>query len=431
MKSFLYFCATLTTMTTKRNSLLFKIKLENEEADFNVNNFIDLFLENGIFESYLNMVFGIATHNYILKIFNVTFKETTPKSIIEDIYETFKEPQEVTSNDNIDFTIQVNRPPGYRQFITLYPMPFDVDAEILKAITKNWGISNSVNTKNAPSYIILTYTYILKISTEKKYRTRSSSLLNPLIYLDNINSFIPNEVLQTLPSSPLITQNEIRLAIQSLNQNSALGLDVFTLKLYISFSLLILILCQTFNNSYLRKQLTRSQSLALIKLIPKIPNPISVKDWPPISLLNTDYKILSTIISSRLKPILNSVISIKQQCGLPNRQIFNNHLNILSAINYTNDFIQPFAILQIDFYKAFDTISHEFILSTASKLGIPISLLNWIRIFLSDLTAQLNLNSYLSDPISVKCGICQGCPLSKLLFLIGIEPLTKKNTSFI
>ena len=126
-------------MTTKRNSLLFKIKLENEEADFKVNNFIDLFLENGIFESHLNMVFGIATHNYILKIFNVTFKESNPKSIIEDIYETFKEPQEISSNDNIDFTIQVNRPPGYRQLITLYPMPFDVNAEVLKAITKDWG----------------------------------------------------------------------------------------------------------------------------------------------------------------------------------------------------------------------------------------------------------------------------------------------------
>ena len=212
-----------------------------------------------------------------------------------------------------------------------------------------------------------------------------------------------------LHSSPLITHNEIRLAIQTLNQNSAPGLDGFTPKLYISFPLLFPILFQTFNNSYLRKQLTHSQSLALIKLIPKIPNPISVKDWRPISLLNTDYKILSTIISFRLKPILNSAISIEQQCGLPNRQIFNNHLNIFSAINYINDFIQPLAILQIDFYKAFDTISHEFILSTASKLGIPVSLLNWIRIFLSDLTAQLNLNGYLSDPISVKCGIRQGC----------------------
>ena len=104
----------------------------------------------------------------------------------------------------------------------------------------------------------------------------SSSLPNPSIYLDNINSSIPHEVLQTLSSSPLITRNEIRLAIQTLNQNSSSGIDGFTPKLYTSFPLLIPILCQTFNNSYLRKQLTCSQSLALIKLIPKIPNPLSV-----------------------------------------------------------------------------------------------------------------------------------------------------------
>ena len=254
----------------------------------------------------------------------------------------------------------------------------------------------------------------------------SSSLLNPSTYLDSLNFLIPHEVLQTLPSSPLITCNEIRSAIQTLNPNSAPGLDGFTPKLYSSFPSLIPILCQTFNNVYLQKKLAHSQSLALIKLIPKIPNPISVKDWRPISLLNTDYKILSSIISSRLKPLLNSVISLQQQCGLPNRQIFNNHLNILSAINYTNDFPHPLAILQIDFYKAFDTISHKFILSTASKIGIPVTLLNWIQILLSDLTARLNLNGYLSDPISIKCGIRQGCPLSMLLFLIGIEPLTQK-----
>ena len=225
----------------------------------------------------------------------------------------------------------------------------------------------------------------------------------------------------------MITQTEIREAIQTLNIHSAPGLDGLTPRFYKSFPLLTLILCQTFNNSYLQKHLTSSQSHALIKLIPKKPNPTTVKDWRPISLLNTDYKILSSIISARIKPILNSTISLEQQCGLPNRQIFNNHLNILSAIDFTNDFVQPLAILQMDFYEAFDTISHEFILSTASKIGIPVTLLNWIRIFLTDLTAQLNLNGYLSDPISVKCGIRQGCPLSMLLFLIGIEPLTKKN----
>ena len=176
--------------------------------------------------------------------------------------------------------------------------------------------------------------------------------------------------------------------------------------LYISFLLLIPILRQTFNNTYLQKKLTCSQSRALIKLTPETPNPTSVKDWRPISLLNTNYKILSTIISSRLKPILNSTIFLEQQCGLPNRPIFYNHLNILSAINFTNDFVQPLAILQIDFYKAFDTIYHEFILSTASKLGISVALLNWIQIFLSDLTAQLNLMAIfpILFPLSVAFG---------------------------
>ena len=254
----------------------------------------------------------------------------------------------------------------------------------------------------------------------------TTSYPNPSAYLDPIFTSNPNILSQNLSTSPLITQTEIREAIKSLNTHSAPGLDGLTPSFYNSFPLLIPILCQTFNNSYLQKHLTSSQSRALIKLIPKKSNPTSIKDWRPISLLNTDYKILSSIISTRIKPILNSTISLQQQCGLPNRQIFNNHLNILSAIDFTNDFVQPLAILQIDFYKAFDTISHEFILSTASKLGIPVTLLNWIRIFLTDSTAQLNLNGYLSDPISVKCGIRQGCPLSMLLFLIGIEPLTKK-----
>ena len=132
------------------------------------------------------------------------------------------------------------------------------------------------------------------------------------------------------------------------------------------------------------------------------------------------------IISNRLKHILNSITSPEQQCGLPNCQIFKNHLNILSAINYFKDFQQPLAIVQFDFYKAFDSISHKFLLKTASKLGIPDSLLTWIQIFLSHLSAKLNLKGYLSDSISVKRGMCQGCSLSVFLFIISIKPLSQK-----
>ena len=126
-------------MTTKKNSLLFKITLENEKKEFQINEFIDFFLEGGLFESYLDQIYGIATHNFNLNIFNVTFKETTAKSLIEDLYETFKDPQQITIKDEINCSIQINRPLGYRQLITLYPMPFDINFDQLKAITTKWG----------------------------------------------------------------------------------------------------------------------------------------------------------------------------------------------------------------------------------------------------------------------------------------------------
>ena len=151
------------------------------------------------------------------------------------------------------------------------------------------------------------------------------------------------KILQILPPSPLITPEEIRFAINTLNRHSFPGLNGLTAQFYNSLPSIIPLLTQSFNNIFNRKQLSSSQSVALIKLIPKVFKPTSVKDWRPIALLNTNYKILSSIISTRLKPILNSIISPKQQCGLPNCQIFNNHLNILSAINYSKDFQQPLA----------------------------------------------------------------------------------------
>ena len=50
----------------------------DDDVEFNINNFIDLFLEDGPFEPYLDEVYGIVTHNYQLKIYNATFKKTIP-----------------------------------------------------------------------------------------------------------------------------------------------------------------------------------------------------------------------------------------------------------------------------------------------------------------------------------------------------------------
>jgi hypothetical protein len=39
------------------------------------------------------------------------------------------------------------------------------------------------------------------------------------------------------------------------------------------------------------------------------------KNWRPISLLSTDYKIISKILAERVKQCLNPIININQTCG--------------------------------------------------------------------------------------------------------------------
>ena len=84
------------------------------------------------------------------------------------------------------------------------------------------------------------------------------------------------------------------------------------------------------------------------------------------------------------------------------------------------------AIIQIDFNKAFDTISQNFILDIAKQIRIPSSLINWFKVILTNVTSQILVNGVKTNQIFVKRGIRQGCPLSMLLFILGTKPLTQK-----
>lgn len=53
------------------------------------------------------------------------------------------------------------------------------------------------------------------------------------------------------------------------------------------------------------ENLTPSMNQAIITLIPKNDKKELLKNWRPISLLCVDYKILTKIISNRLKNTLN------------------------------------------------------------------------------------------------------------------------------
>ena len=81
---------------------------------------------------------------------------------------------------------------------------------------------------------------------------------SPTECLCNLSSLTNKEILQILPLSPLITPEEIRFAIKTLNKHSSPGLDDFTAQFYNSLPSLIPLLNQSFNNTFIRKQLSSS-----------------------------------------------------------------------------------------------------------------------------------------------------------------------------
>lgn len=62
----------------------------------------------------------------------------------------------------------------------------------------------------------------------------------------------------------------------------------------------------------------------LIVLIPKIDNPIHLKQYRPISLYNVVYKMITKIISHRLKRHMSYLVSPNQCSFVPGRHSSDN-----------------------------------------------------------------------------------------------------------
>ncbi len=89
--------------------------------------------------------------------------------------------------------------------------------------------------------------------------------------------------------------------------------------------------------------------------------------WWPISLLNTDYKIIAKILAIRLKNVLTQIINDDQTGYLRNRYIRQN-IRILEDVPFfTKMQNTPGIILLIDFEKPFDFVNWNFLFKTLEK----------------------------------------------------------------
>ena len=87
--------------------------------------------------------------------------------------------------------------------------------------------------------------------------------------------------------------------------------------------------------SFQKGLLSVTQRQGIISLLPKKDkNPLFLKNWRPISLLNCDYKIASKAIGDRIKRVLPKIINGDQSGFMKGRSIAENIFLFDSIINY-------------------------------------------------------------------------------------------------
>ncbi len=237
------------------------------------------------------------------------------------------------------------------------------------------------------------------------------------------------QLLEYLPSFPTdsfsdlgapISREEVLDAINQMNPWKAPGSDGIYAAVYKSlFNTITSPLTHLFNSFLNGEKIPRSFKSGITSLLMKKGDPTDLANRRPITLLPTDYKVLSKVLTNRLKTHMHRLIGEEQTGFVPGRYILNNILAADLAF-------REFPDMRMDCYdltKAYDSVSHKALHMTLEHLNFPTNFINLVDNMIKGSYTRCLVNGFLTERIPLNRGVKQGDPLSPLLFNIAIEPL--------
>ena len=242
-------------------------------------------------------------------------------------------------------------------------------------------------------------------------------------YLDNIPK-LPKTSRDKLEIP--YTIEELQLAIKSSKLNKAPGPDGYSNEFFKYFVNEL----QFWIYRYLVEAINNNQfsHIALDGVITCIPKQgklrNDLKNWRPLTLLNSIYKFFSSMIANRLKNCLPSIINEDQTGFISGRFIGENTRMVYDTIEYCDSHDEPGLLLILDFSKAFDTIEWPFIAEVLNLFEFGDNFANMIRLCQINSTSRVEQNGFLSSSIELQRGCRQGDPISPYVFVLCAEILS-------
>ena len=225
-----------------------------------------------------------------------------------------------------------------------------------------------------------------------------------------------------------ITLAELDHSLADANLSSAPGTDGISNKFIKHFwHLFQKPLLDYANHCFTTGKLTDSFRGAKIRLIPKKGDCTKIKNWRPISLLNCFYKMLSRVLTCRLRKHINKLTPIGQKGYSESRQCQEVLIEVSDCVSRCNAKNIKGALLSLDISKAFDTLSHTFLNSVLVYYNFGENFRRWIRILATNRIACVILNESENSRIfKLERGNAQGDTISPFLFILCYQILLFK-----
>lgn len=200
-----------------------------------------------------------------------------------------------------------------------------------------------------------------------------------------------NERLKQIPSA-----EEIKDATFAIHPDKAPGPDGFSACFFqANWDTVGPAVVDEIREFFITGNLAQSINTTMVRLIPKTSTAKRVEEYRPIALCNVYYKIISKLLSLRLKPILATIISENQYAFIPGRAIADNVLithEVLHFLKNSKAEKKCTMAVKTDMSKAYDRVEWDFVAKVPKRLGFDEVWVNWIMQCLTTVTYSYLVN---------------------------------------
>lgn len=245
--------------------------------------------------------------------------------------------------------------------------------------------------------------------------------------LDNVSKSMTRDESEELMRD--ITEGELLVTLKQCTRKKSPGPDGLSYEFYIECFDIVKNELLTVLNSYLKGTATppKEFSAGIVVMIPKKGDLSDLNNHRPISMLNTDYKLLMKILANRLSTIVETLLGPGQTAVVGGRSCTDNLKDIRRIVTRAieSKSFKGF-LLTVDLEKAFDKVNHSWLWKVLEKFSFPDGFITILKKLYGQASSRVLWNGFLTSEIPIKCSVRQGCPLSMILFALYIEPLIRQ-----